>query len=93
MMRIYQAILICTLAGSACAQTQQLDFDRPEAWALKYFASSTLLNGLQPPEPLGEQRRTGSVTVGLEMGWLPRLNAERARRSRGRDRRRRERRL
>jgi len=79
MMRIYQAFLICMLAGITRAQTQQLDFDRPEAWALKYFASSTLLNGLQPPELGLERRRTGSVTLGLELGWLPRLNAERAR--------------
>jgi|ERR1051326_8475257 hypothetical protein len=79
MRRIYRTFLICVLASSAGAQTQQLDFDRPEAWALKYFTSATLLNGLQPAEPMIERRGIGSVTVGLELGWLPRLNAGRAR--------------
>jgi hypothetical protein len=51
-----------------------LGFERPEAWGLKYFASTTLLGGLQPPEP-PEGRRIGSVTVGLELGWLPSLDA------------------
>jgi hypothetical protein len=79
MSRIHHAFLLCALAAGASAQTQHLDFDRPEAWALKYFTSSTLMNGLQPPEPLFERRGAGSITVGLEMGWLPRLNADRAR--------------
>ena len=51
-----------------------LGFERPESWGLKYFASTTLLSGLQPPEPT-EGRRIGSVTVGLELGWLPSLDA------------------
>src|SRR5713101_3956198 len=34
-------------------------FESPEAWGLKYFASTTLLNGLQPPEP-SEGYRLGS---------------------------------
>src|SRR5260370_26903028 len=50
-----------------------LGFERPESWGLKYFASTTLLSGLQPPEP-AEGRRIGSVTVGLELGWLPSLD-------------------
>src|SRR5215470_3691076 len=49
-------------------------FDSPEGWGLKYFASTTLLNGLQPPaEP--EEYHVGSVNVGLELGWLPTLDA------------------
>src|SRR5580704_8755236 len=28
-----------------------LGFDRPEAWGLKYFASASMLSGLQPPDP------------------------------------------
>lgn len=48
-------------------------FDRPEAWGLKYFTSTTLLSGLQPPDP-PEGRRTGSVTVGFELGWIPTLD-------------------
>jgi len=71
----------CALTGGANAQStvQHLSFDSPEAWALKYFTSSTLLSGLQPPEEVDEVRGTGSITVGLETGWLPALNPERAR--------------
>jgi hypothetical protein len=48
-------------------------FDSPEAWGLKYFASTTLLNGLQPPTP-AEGYRVGSLSVALETGWLPTLD-------------------
>jgi hypothetical protein len=40
---------------------------------LKYFASTSLLSGLLPPEP-PEGHRFGSITVGFEMGWLPELD-------------------
>jgi hypothetical protein len=75
----------CVLTSHAFAQStinapvQHLSFDRPEAWALKYFTSATLLSGLQPPEPLIEERRIGSVTLGLELGWLPTLGPEQTR--------------
>ena len=65
------------LATSAAAQTttaigppQPLTFDRPESWALKYFVSSTMLSGLDVP---GDYR-PGSISAGLEMGWLPPLS-------------------
>ncbi len=51
-----------------------IGFDKPEAWGLKYFASTSLLSGLQPPAP-PEGYHLGSVTVGFEVGWLPQLNA------------------
>jgi hypothetical protein len=54
--------------------TYHVSFDRPEAWGLKYFASASLLNGLQPPES-AEEHRLGSVTLGFEIGWLPTLDA------------------
>jgi hypothetical protein len=54
--------------------TYHVGFDRPEAWGLKYFASTSLLSGLQPPES-PEGYRIGSVTVGFELGWLPTLDA------------------
>ena len=59
-------------AGVNTSKNYHVSFDRPEAWGLKYFASTTLLSGLQLPEP-PEGRRTGSVTVGFELGWLPRV--------------------
>ncbi len=55
-------------------QTYHLSFDRPEAWGLKYFASTTLLSGLLPPPPL-EGTRLGSVNIAFELGWLPSLDA------------------
>src|SRR5437870_8958113 len=82
---IYFVGVACIVTGDAIAQStnnasvQHLSFDRPEAWALKYFTSTTLLSGLQPPEPLEEGRHVGSVTVGLETAWLPALNPDRAR--------------
>src|SRR5215475_3085583 len=80
-------VLIIILVASAGAQTsgtaaaagyfgppnQHVGFDRPEAWALKYFASTTLLSGLTPPEP-AEGRRPGSITLGLELDWIPELD-------------------
>ena len=56
---------------------EHLDFNRPEAWALKYFTSTTLLNGL--PLTPGEVHHAGSITVSLELGWVPYLNPDRAR--------------
>jgi len=61
-------------AGFNFNSTYHVGFDRPEAWGLKYFASATLLSGLQPPEQ-GEGTRFGSVSVGFEVGWLPTLDA------------------
>ncbi len=65
-------------AGPALARVfntnYHIGFDRPEAWGLKYFASASLLSGLQPPEP-PEGQRFGSLSVGFEVGWLPTLDA------------------
>jgi hypothetical protein len=72
------------LAGTAAAQSSSgaaslnnnyhISFERPEAWGLKYFASSSLLSGLPAPAPV-EGYRFGTVSVGLEMDWLPQLDA------------------
>src|ERR1044072_6270979 len=85
MVRGRLVLWISVIGSTAMAQTrvvapvQRLGFDSPEAWALKYFTSITLMSGLEPPETLGEERRTGSLTAGLEFGWMPSLSAERAR--------------
>jgi len=52
-----------------------LGFDRPESWGLKYYASTTLPSGLEPPDWSTETERVGAVTVGFEAGWLPHLDA------------------
>lgn len=51
---------------------EELDFDRPEAWAMKYFSSVTLLTGMGAPERLAPW----TVEVGLEAGWVPSLSRE-----------------
>lgn len=77
-LRHYAAALIvatvlmgATAAGAAEVQTiaprQRIGFDRPESWAMKYYASVTLLTGLGPPRPL----RAGSVRVAAEAEWIP----------------------
>jgi hypothetical protein len=51
-----------------------IGFDKPEAWGLKYFASASLLSGLQPPES-SEGHHVGSISLAFEIGWLPSLDA------------------
>lgn len=52
--------------------TEDLDFDRPEAWAMKYFANVTLLTGLGAPR----EREAGQIELGLEALWVPHLSAQ-----------------
>jgi hypothetical protein len=77
------AVVGVVLAGSAMAQTggmkvlapdEHIGFDRPEAWGLKYFASTSMLSGLQPPEG-PEGYHTGSLNFAFEIGWIPSLDA------------------
>ena len=59
-------------AQPVISPTENVDFDRPEAWAMKYFASVSLLTGFGPPKA----REPGSVEVALEAGWIPHLSEE-----------------
>src|ERR1700730_7283889 len=59
-----------TAQTSVVAPVENLSFDRPEAWALKYFTSMLLLSGWETPEELP----SGSVRIGLELGWVPALS-------------------
>jgi hypothetical protein len=54
---------------------EDLDSDRPEAWAMNYFSSITLLSGLGTPF----SREPGSVEIGAEMQWLPQLSKSKQR--------------
>lgn len=49
----------------------QLPFNRPEAWALKYFTSASLLSGLETPRT----RTPGTMSLGVEFGALPSLTS------------------
>jgi len=53
-------------------RTEEIDFDRPEAWAMKRSASLTLFTGLGPPR----DREAGEVELGLELGWNPSLSED-----------------
>lgn len=65
------------LAPPAAAQevidvTDELRFDEPEAWAMAWFGSVTMLTGFGVPERL----EPGAVMLGLEGGWVPSLSEE-----------------
>jgi hypothetical protein len=67
------ALLVLAAASSAqteLAGTQTLAFDRPESWAMKYFASVNLLTGLGAPRPA----QPGSVELGFEAASVPSLS-------------------
>lgn len=68
------------LAESASAQplieaTEELEFDAPESWAMKYYASLALLTGMGVPEAMG----TGRIDLGFEGGFVPQLSEEQRR--------------
>jgi hypothetical protein len=83
MILVRLVVIACAVGSTAMAQTvssrvQHLSFDAPEAWALKYYTSVTLLSGLEPPETFGEERHAGSLSAGIEVDWLPALTPARA---------------
>jgi hypothetical protein len=65
------ALLVLPLAGFG-QRDEQLAFDRPEAWAMKYFAAVSLMQGDGPP--LGLEK--GQWAMGFEMANIPELSAE-----------------
>lgn len=80
------ALLILTWVvvpnGGAAAQApilldgvEEMDFDRPESWAMAYFASVGMMTGMGLPEP----RRPGSVELAFEGGLVPSLGEEKRR--------------
>ena len=54
---------------------EELDWDRPEAWAMKFFNSVSLLTGLGAPE----ERRKWSFEIGLELDTIPQLSEDQRR--------------
>jgi hypothetical protein len=71
-LRVIAIILLLTAGSRAAAQTpaQQIDFSRPEAWALKYFSAVSTFTAIGPPVV----REAGSIDFGLEGGWIPHLS-------------------
>ena len=56
-------------------QLDRMDFDRPESWALKYFAAVSMMTGMGPPRRMD----LGAVEVGVEVGWIPTLSEDQRR--------------
>jgi hypothetical protein len=82
---LFCTLVMCMVSVNAIAQSgsgsgfslnknYHISFERPEAWGLKYFISTSLLSGLQPPE-LSEAHKVGSISVGMEVDWIPALDA------------------
>ena len=74
------AILVGGLARPAHAQsvvavTETLDFDRPESWGMKYYASLALLTAMGVPE----RRAAGQVDLGFEGAYVPQMSDEQRR--------------
>ncbi len=69
------AAALVLLTGRSHAQpvvsgTENLEFDRPESWAMKYFASVSMLTSMGAPRV----HEPGAVSLGFEGGWVPRLS-------------------
>ncbi len=64
-----------SFAQGADDPVEQIDFDRPESWVMKYFASVTIPTQMGPPEV----RLPWSTDVDLELGWIPHLSEEQRR--------------
>lgn len=65
------ACLVCVPLAATAQEvirgTEHLDSDRPEAWAMSYFTSVTLLSAFNAPH----SREPGSIELGAELGWVP----------------------
>lgn len=64
-------------AQSVIDLDEDLHFNRPEAWALKYFSAATLPTGLGARGPRAdEEAASWRLDLALEGGWLPELSAQ-----------------
>ena len=70
------AVLLLPCAFQARADVidyeEEIAFDRPEAWAMKYVTSAALLTGMGVPD----KSKVGSIDAGFELGWLPHLSED-----------------
>ncbi len=78
--KVFRTVLVAIVAaGPLSAQViddvEDLDWARPEAWAMKYFNSVSILTGLGPPAA----REPWTFSVGLELDTIPRLSEDQRR--------------
>ena len=72
------AVLVAAPLASQAAElpvqggVEALAFDRPEAWAMKYFTAVVLPTGMGVPA----RTSLGAARLGVEAGWIPALGAE-----------------
>jgi hypothetical protein len=71
------AALAALASGPALAQpvldfVEELDDDRPEAWAMRWFSAALEPTGFGAPV----RRDAGAIGLGFEAGWLPELSEE-----------------
>ncbi|MFQ5526100.1 MAG: hypothetical protein ACE5GX_07525 [Thermoanaerobaculia bacterium] len=52
--------------------TDALAWDRPEAWAMKYFAAVSMMGGYAA----SAQHDPGAISIGFDAGWVPSLSEE-----------------
>jgi opacity protein-like surface antigen len=74
------AVALTVLCSAVSAQpvveeTENLPFDAPESWAMKYYASLALFTGMGVLEAAG----AGSIVLGFEGGIVPQLSEEQRR--------------
>jgi hypothetical protein len=80
--------LVCALLAPGLASAQgapppplplddveEMDFDRPESWAMAYFATVSLLTGMGTARDL----EVGTIELALEGGWIPSLSEDQRR--------------
>ncbi len=72
---VASVILTVGVAGASECAAQQISFDRPESWAMKYFGAVSTFTGMERPT----FRAPGSVEFGLEAGWIPSLSESKRR--------------
>jgi opacity protein-like surface antigen len=81
MKKILPLAIALTLSSSVVSAqpvieaTENLAFDAPEAWAMKYYASLALFTGMGVPEAIG----AGRIVLGLEGGIIPQLSEDQRR--------------
>jgi hypothetical protein len=55
--------------------TEEIAFDRPESWAMKFYTSVTLFTGMGVPDKMGK----GAFDLGFEGGFVPQLSEDQRR--------------
>jgi hypothetical protein len=82
--RFLSSILLSSCIAGTCTDAraqvvddehERLDSDRPEAWAMHYFTSATLMTGFGRTPAL----RTGQWAMAAELGHIPELSREQQR--------------